>query len=649
MNRHPALLAFLKLFIPLSALFLGGLLLFDQFQATELVREIQKNSQRGLAMETGALDDGLQGHYANSLILAELVRHEMADHLGEINDHPHLSPLFKLFLEARPSYLRAQALLSGQQETVGAERRSPGASPVPAGSLGVSVEQALCQRALALPPGRVLVDSHFRPPSGAAAGRFTPFWRITALVTRADGRPQGMVVLDLTGADQLAGIRSRAITAGSTLYLVDLAGGGILRTDPGGGWSALPPGATPAGLGDRLPEAWKRVLGQTEGQFLTDHGLITFGTIHAGFASGPGGAPARKRQDSRAPLLKTVIEVPASKLASTSRVFTPLFIVPILALLTSFLWPWAVARTRRREAERALHENEQTVLAVSRSLRDAVIVVDEADRIKFWNPAAQAMFGYTRQEMMDQAVQLLVTDQPEEVRGAGTLGYHIRALLNHREEGLRRFTARRKDGSRFPVEVSVSSMFRNGRQFNVGILRDISRRVETERKLVELATTDPLTGLLNRRRFMELAREELARAGRYGHHVSLLMLDLDRFKSVNDTHGHQAGDLVLCELARVVQRGLRQVDVMGRIGGEEFAVLMPETDVLQALVAAERLRRAVEASAVEADEVKINFTVSIGVAQAAPGEQTTLRLLFKLADDALYQAKDTGRNRVQAA
>ena len=127
------------------------------------------------------------------------------------------------------------------------------------------------------------------------------------------------------------------------------------------------------------------------------------------------------------------------------------------------------------------------------------------------------------------------------------------------------------------------------------------------------------------------------------------MLDLDRFKSVNDTHGHQAGDLVLCELARVVQRGLRQVDVMGRIGGEEFAVLMPETDVLQALVAAERLRRAVEASAVEADEVKINFTVSIGVAQAAPGEQTTLRLLFKLADDALYQAKDTGRNRVQAA
>lgn len=646
MNRHLTLITFLKVFVPLSILLMVGLFLFDQYKQDELLNEIQVGSARGLRMEGGALSDGLRSHCANAVTMAELVKHELIDHRNDDQKHPHLPALFLNFLKSRPQYLRAQAFLAKPNEIVGARRRSPDSPAALVDKPGTAADLALYQRTLSRKSSRVTVISHFRPPAGRATQHsFTPFWRLAAIINSTEGEPQGMVVLDLTCPEQLAGIRSRSMSAGSTLYLIDMANGGILHSDAKRGWSALTPGATPADLGTKLPDVWARVLAQPEGQFQTNGGLFTFGTIEFG----PPVGRAAKADDPPPHLLKVLIEVPAGNLHLPTPLFSPVLVIPVVFLLASLLWPWAVSRTRQRKAEQALHENEETVMAVSRSLRDAVIVVDEADRVKFWNPAAQVMFGYTRQEMMDQTVQILGTGEREKIKGSGTLGYYIRSLLNQNNDGLRRFTARHKDGSRFPVEVSVSTMYRDGRRFNVGILRDISQRVETERKLVELATTDPLTGLLNRRRFMELAREELARSERYGHHVSLLMLDLDRFKSVNDTHGHQLGDQVLCCLAEVVQHGLRQVDVMGRIGGEEFAVLMPETDVLQAVVAAERLRLAVEASSLKLEEGELKFTVSIGVAQAVPGDHIPLRTLFKQADDALYQAKETGRNRVQAA
>lgn len=160
------------------------------------------------------------------------------------------------------------------------------------------------------------------------------------------------------------------------------------------------------------------------------------------------------------------------------------------------------------------------------------------------------------------------------------------------------------------------------------------------------AVTDELTGLNNRRRFLDVLRGEMARARRYGHPLSLLMVDLDRLKQINDEHGHAAGDAMLRGVAQCLRASLRATDVPARLGGDEFAVLMPETAGESALVVAERIRAAVENFRTTVDGQEIHSTVSIGLMSRAVGHLQDLPSFIHKADDALYRSKTGGRNRV---
>jgi diguanylate cyclase (GGDEF)-like protein len=176
----------------------------------------------------------------------------------------------------------------------------------------------------------------------------------------------------------------------------------------------------------------------------------------------------------------------------------------------------------------------------------------------------------------------------------------------------------------------------------------VEQRSKLQSALEDLARTDPLTGLPNRRHFIEMAEAGLARTLRYGGDFSVLMLDLDHFKTINDTHGHKVGDCVLATLAELFRQSLRDADVAGRLGGEEFAVMLPETDLEHAIQVAERLRAAIEAAEVPLEgEDKLRFTASIGVNAMSYGGKTIDDMLGQ-ADKALYGAKHAGRNRVMA-
>jgi diguanylate cyclase (GGDEF)-like protein len=167
-------------------------------------------------------------------------------------------------------------------------------------------------------------------------------------------------------------------------------------------------------------------------------------------------------------------------------------------------------------------------------------------------------------------------------------------------------------------------------------------------KLERLAVTDELTGLHNRRHFLQRLEREALRSERYGHQISLLMIDVDHFKSINDNHGHQAGDVALKLLARTMNGSLRQVDSLGRLGGEEFGALLPETSRDKAVEIAERIRLAVESNPLKLPGQSLTLTVSIGVAsydQNAAGPEEML----KSADSSMYEAKKQGRNRVCVA
>ena len=175
------------------------------------------------------------------------------------------------------------------------------------------------------------------------------------------------------------------------------------------------------------------------------------------------------------------------------------------------------------------------------------------------------------------------------------------------------------------------------------ILTVVFRQREDMQKL---ATVDVLTGLLSRRHFMVLAEQELGRAIRYKGDLSVLMVDIDHFKTINDTHGHQVGDRVLRRIGEVFRSVLREIDFVGRLGGEEFAVVLPETAILQAFEVAERLRRTIETTEISLEHgLPQTVSVSIGVSSLHDPE-TNIDTLLGRADRALYEAKSQGRNQV---
>ena len=177
------------------------------------------------------------------------------------------------------------------------------------------------------------------------------------------------------------------------------------------------------------------------------------------------------------------------------------------------------------------------------------------------------------------------------------------------------------------------------------ILRaDLVRHAE---ELERLATTDDLTGLCNRRHFLALAEDERRRHERKHRPLALLILDIDVFKSINDRFGHDVGDAVICHVARICREEIRPFDILARIGGEEFVLLLPETTPEQAMMLAERVRQHLEATPFVVDGADVTVTASIGVSEGTQSEG--IGDLMKRADQALYQAKREGRNRVKLA
>ncbi|MBL8063673.1 MAG: diguanylate cyclase [Anaerolineales bacterium] len=198
------------------------------------------------------------------------------------------------------------------------------------------------------------------------------------------------------------------------------------------------------------------------------------------------------------------------------------------------------------------------------------------------------------------------------------------------------------------LEVKVSPILGRGEKLlgRLVILHDITKLKDIQNELQLLASRDSLTGAVNRRHFMELAEFELARARRYQHSLALVLMDMDGFKKVNDTYGHQAGDQALLALKKVCIQGTRTVDIFARLGGEEFVLLMPETDKEAAAVIAERLRAVLENTVIRCDPHKFKVTISMGVTEYDMQKNDTLGAMLNRADKALYQAKANGRNQV---
>ena len=273
--------------------------------------------------------------------------------------------------------------------------------------------------------------------------------------------------------------------------------------------------------------------------------------------------------------------------------------------------------------------------------QDAIIVYNLNQEITFWNLGAERTYGWSAGEALNKNIgQLLQTKFP-----LPFVEIEQTVLRTGQWEGELEHTT--KDSSRIIV-ASRWAVKRDEDNVPISIMeinRDITDRQALLTKLELQARQDYLTGLNNRGIFMELAERELKKTLRYGYPFTVLMLDIDRFKKINDSFGHKAGDLVLKTLAEVFRATLREGDTVGRVGGEELVVLLPETNADGAIAVAERIRSTVETMPVPVGDSTIKFTVSIGASKPI-FQNCTLDILLGQADRALYQAKNEGRNRL---
>lgn len=319
----------------------------------------------------------------------------------------------------------------------------------------------------------------------------------------------------------------------------------------------------------------------------------------------------------------------------------------------------------REQVEKALRESELRYRAVSQTANDAIISADRDGNIVGWNRGAETIFGYPEAEVIDRPLLLLMP--------ARFHAEHLAGMARVQSGGEKRVLGRtievqglRKNGREFPLEMSLAEWQIGGGLFYTAILRDITERKQVEDELhrakvalewvnielqtafvreQQLARTDPLTEVYNRRYLFELAERAFEVAIRYQQTLSVIMFDLDHFKQVNDSFGHAVGDQILQKVVQTACAEVRSADVVGRYGGEEFVVVLPVTDAQQAYPLAERIRNGVAAIRLPTPKGDATVTLSIGIAEiihSADGESADT--MIQRADEALYAAKRAGRN-----
>ena len=299
------------------------------------------------------------------------------------------------------------------------------------------------------------------------------------------------------------------------------------------------------------------------------------------------------------------------------------------------------AREAEAETAAALRASEQRARAVLNTAVDGIITIDRTGRIESINPAAEQMFGYSAAEVVGRNVSILMPE-PYRSEHDGYLERYDRTGEKRIIGVGREVLGQRHDGSTFPIELAVSEVGSESGLFT-GVVRDISERKELEARLAEQALHDPLTGLANRALLMDRLERAVARLGRHPAALALLFLDLDHFKEVNDTLGHDAGDELLVEIAQRLRRVVRAEDLVARLGGDEFVVLCEDlaaTDGGETLAA--RIVTVLDAP-VSLRGTEVLVSASVGVVNDAGGRRA-LELL-RDADTAMYEAKEQGRGR----
>ena len=535
------------------------------------------------------------------------------------------------------------------QELVRVNQSPEGAQPAPQGALQNKFNRYYVQEGLKLSPGQVYLSPlDLNVEHGEIETPLKPTLRLVRMMSGEDGAARALLVLNFSAADMLNQL-IELFAWGDRAMLVNSEGYWLVNHDPANEWGWLL-GRPELNVEQWQPALWQQIQAQPAGVAQHAGSLFSFATINAADIYRDT-SNARYLRDLG--LITVLNELTWTILVESDRhhwqaraVYHRGWFQAGLAGLGVLLvlgWYFAAQNRQHRRYSRALRRQQ---LNVFRDLYEnapvGYVTLGEGGLITNVNVRLLEDLGYTREDLIGKR---LIDLAPQAHR------HEVEALLVSLDDGegtQQRTRLKRGDGSQLEVLCNVSSSLPEQKTLQIGrcSVQDISRQAALEQCLRQLAERDPLTGLANRRFFDVLADREWERATRRDTPVVAMVMDIDFFKRVNDTHGHDVGDQVLKLLADTCSRELRATDILARFGGEEFVLLMPETTLEQGVQKADVLRALLARTPLlTASGEKVSFTVSLGVAVRSPRLQSLERLL-KAADRALYRAKHSGRTRV---
>ena len=539
------------------------------------------------------------------------------------------------------------------KELVRVNHTSLGAYAVPKNQLQDKLDRYYVQEGLKLKPGQVYLSPlDLNMEHGVVEQPLNPTIRLVRMMVNSEGKPAALLVLNYKARGMLNQF-IRQFPKADRAMLLNSRGYWLAnhQTSNEWGWMLGHPELT---LEEWSPKLWETIQKNRSGVFNQNNDLFTFqrvditsiysDTSHAGYVRDLG-LVSDIKASTWTILVQTDQAAWQKRAIYNSYWFRGALIGFILTLLSVV---YLIIRNQHQRQLNTSLQNQQ--LANFRDLYEnapiGYITLAADGLITNVNKLLLSYLGYERHEIVNKLHLRDIVDESSQSEAERLL-----LTLSDAEKRHSRMTMISVDGSKTCMRCNISLRTEENIPIPMGrcSVQDITEQIRLEQRLEGLALKDPLTGLANRRCFDESAAKELDRAQRTDSPLTVMALDIDHFKRVNDTYGHAAGDEVLKELAKHCRSMLRSTDIFARMGGEEFVLLLPDTSQEQAIEKAESIREALAKRVVTttAGDV-IQFTVSLGVAELSESV-SDIQALLCAADEALYEAKASGRNCVKVA
>ncbi len=608
---------------------------------------LSERETHNLSLQKNAIKDTLSNIISDLLILSS---YNSINHLfNKTNDHPaaHQHKLTRelvTFINSKKIFDQLRLIDQSGQELIRIEYNDGKTSSIPQAKLQNKADRYYFKNSMALDAGQVYVSPFdLNMKHGEIETPLKPVIRFGIPVMDEKGNKNGVVMLNYLGMNLLHSIETISSSTTRKVMLVNFEGywlKGLKREDE---WGFHYQDKKERVFSSQYPDAWGKIHTTESAQFIESYGMFTSTTIRPLGSSRKVKMLASGNYD-----WKLISFIPSETLLQYAHSLKKTLMTLTLFLAIGwFIVCIIIAYEKENDYlnKLSIKEKDERIRGILDAAFDAIITIDEHGTISSFNPAAQQMFDYEESEAIGNSINLIVPS-PHKKMHDDYLTRYITTREAHFINIPREMEAQKKDGSIFPIEICVGAKELNGKWLFTGILRDITERKQLKAKLEKMASTDALTDSYNRGYFDQIFDNEFSRSARYQLPLSLIIMDADDFKDVNDNYGHLAGDAFLIALAKELCGIVRELDTVARYGGEEFVVILPQTGGNDAMILAERIRETVERMELIYEGHRINRTASIGVATFKESGTKSADQLFSLADKALYTAKKAGKNRV---